>query len=87
VSPFAGRTLTLIAAAVLAFDGAALGAAGLWTNRIMLSLIGLVIFLSSGVVLLSWRWYRRRLEEIASARSALRDEVKEMQRLLRRGER
>jgi hypothetical protein len=82
MSPFTGRTLTLIAAGVLAFDGAALAAAGLWTNRIMLALIGLVTFLSSGLVLLSWRWYRQRLAEIATARSALRDEVREMQRLL-----
>jgi hypothetical protein len=82
MSPFAGRTLTLIAAGVLAFDGAALGAAGLWTNRVVLALIGLVTFLSSGLVLLSWRWYRQRLDDIAIARSALHDEVTEMQRLL-----
>ena len=86
MSPFAGRTLTLSLPGP-AFDGAALGAAGLWTNRIVLSLIGtrhlpLIGFGASLLALVP-----PRLEEIAVARSALRDEVKEMQRLLRRGER
>jgi hypothetical protein len=42
-----------------------------------------VFFISSGLVLLYWRWYRRRLEDIAAARRVLADEAREMQRLLR----
>jgi membrane protein implicated in regulation of membrane protease activity len=83
VSPIASRTLTLVAAAVLAFDGAALLGVGIWSGRMMLALVGLVFFLSALLVLLSWRWYRRRLTDIAAARRALSDEAREMQRTLR----
>jgi membrane protein implicated in regulation of membrane protease activity len=86
VSPALSRTLTIVAAAVLAFDGAALALMGWWGGRLMLTLVGLVFFLSSGLVLLYWRWYRRRLEDIASSRRALSEEAREMQQLLRRGD-
>ena len=82
MSPLASRTLTVAAAAVLAFDGAALLGLGVWSRRLMLALLGLVFFGSSGLVLLYWRWYRRRLEDIAAARRALSEEAREMQRLL-----
>lgn len=83
MSPLISRTLTFVAAAVLAFDGAALAALGFWSGRIVLALIGVVFFISSGLVLLYWRWYRRRLEDIASARRALGEEARELQRVLR----
>ena len=76
----------MVAAAVLAFDGAALGLMGWWGERPMLALIGAVFFLSSGLVLLYWRWYRRRLDDIAKARRALSEEARQMQQLLRRGD-
>jgi hypothetical protein len=75
--------LTLVAAAVLAFDGAALALLGFWSDRLVLALVGVVFFISSGLVLLYWRWYRRRLADIATARRALGDEAREIQRLLR----
>ena len=77
------RALTAVAAAVLAFDGAALATLGFMTGRIVLGLVGVVFFLSSGLVLLYWRWYRRRLEDITAARLALSEEAREMQRILR----
>jgi hypothetical protein len=83
VSPAVSRILTIAAAAVLAFDGAALALLGFWSDRLVLSLVGLVFFASSGLVLLYWRWYRRRLDDIATARRALGDEAREMRRLLR----
>jgi membrane protein implicated in regulation of membrane protease activity len=83
VSPVASRLLTIVAAGVLAFDGAALAVLGFWSDRLVLALVGVVFFISSGLVLLYWRWYRRRLADIASARHALGDEAREMQRLLR----
>jgi hypothetical protein len=86
-SLLASRVLTVVAAAVLAFDGAALATLGFMTGRIVLGLVGIVFFLSSGLVLLYWRWYRRRLEDIAAARLALSEEAREMQRLLRESER
>jgi membrane protein implicated in regulation of membrane protease activity len=82
-APIVSRTLTLIAAAVLAFDGAALAMLGWWSGRLMLALMGLVFFVSSGLVVLYWRWYRRRLEDLARARRALGDEAREIQRMLR----
>jgi hypothetical protein len=83
VSPLLTRTLTIVAAAVLAFDGAALAGLGLWTKRLVLVLIGGVVFASSALIVLYWRWYRRRLADIAATRRALGDDVREMQRLLR----
>jgi Zn-dependent protease with chaperone function len=83
VSPAVSRILTIVAAAVLAFDGAALALLGFWSDRLVLGLVGVVFFVSSGLVLLYWRWYRRRLADIATARRALGDEAQEMRRLLR----
>jgi hypothetical protein len=68
---------------VLAFDGAALLGFGAWSGRVILALVGAVFFLSALLVLLSWRWYRRRLADITTARRALSDEAREMQRSLR----
>jgi hypothetical protein len=82
VSPAIARTLTIVAAAVLAFDGAALAGLGWWSGRLMLGLIGLVCFVSSGLTLLYWRWYQRRLDDIAAARRELADEARELRRLL-----
>jgi hypothetical protein len=83
VSPILSRTLTIVAAAVLAFDGAGLAVIGFWSGRLVLAFVGLVFFVSSGLVLFYWHWYRRRLEDIAAARRALGEEVREMQRVLR----
>jgi len=82
VSPAVSRTLTLVAAAVLAFDGMALAALGYMSGRVVLIPVGLVFFVSSGLILLYRRWYRRRLDDILAARRALSEEAREMQRLL-----
>jgi hypothetical protein len=82
VSPVVSRTLTLVAAAVLAFDGAALAGLGYMTGRSVLVPVGLAFFAASGLILLYWRWYRRRLDDISAARRALGEEAREMQRLL-----
>ena len=83
MSPQFTRALTVVAAVVLAFDGAALAGLGIWTHRLVLVPVGVVFFVSAGLVLLYWRWYRRRVEDIAVARRALADEAREMQRALR----
>jgi hypothetical protein len=80
----ASRTLTILAAAFLGFDGAALLGLGVWAGRMSLVVVGLVLFLTSGVVLLYWRRHQRRVEEIAAARQALREEVNQLRNLLRR---
>jgi hypothetical protein len=76
--------MTVVAAAVLAFDGLALAALGWWGRRFLMVLIGLVFVVSSGLVLLYWRWYQRRVDDIAASRRELSDEAREMQRLLRK---
>ncbi|HEX2217584.1 MAG TPA: hypothetical protein VHG35_02190 [Gemmatimonadales bacterium] len=82
-SPLTLRWLTLLATGFLAFDGAALVALGAWSGRTALLAAGVVLFLSSGVVLLVWRRHLRRLDEIREARRELRDEAEELRRLLR----
>ena len=83
MTPGFSRALTIVAAAVLAFDGAALAAFGWWSGRVMLVLVGVMFFVSSGLLLVYWRWYRRRLDDIASTRRMLADEAREMRRLIR----
>jgi len=82
-SPLAFRSLTLFAAGFLAFDGAALAGLGIWSGRHAFLVTGVVLFLSSGLVLLFWRRHLRRLDEIDEARRNLRDEAEELRRLLR----
>jgi hypothetical protein len=83
VSPLLSRALTLVAAAVLAFDGVALAFLGFWSRRVLLGLVGVVFFISSGLILLYWRWYRRKLADITESRRALGEDVREMRRALR----
>jgi hypothetical protein len=84
LSPLAFRSLTLVTAGFLAFDGAALVGIGAWIGSAAFLLAGAVLFLSSGLVLHFWRRHRRRLDEIAEARRGLREEAEELRRLLRR---
>lgn len=86
MSPALSRTLTLVAAAVLAFDGVALGLMGWWGGRPLLALVGIVFFLSSGLVLLYWRWYRRRLDDITESRRWLSEEARRMRQQFGGGE-
>ena len=79
----ANGTLTLLASAFLGFDGAALLVFGIWSRHPLLALIGAALFVSSGLVLLYWRWHQRQLEEIAAARRALREETESLRELLR----
>ena len=83
VSPLAFRSLTLAAAAFLAFDGAALMGLGIWSGRSTILVAGVVLSLSSGLVVVFWRRHLRRLEEIDQARRDLRDEAEDLRRLLR----
>jgi membrane protein implicated in regulation of membrane protease activity len=84
VSPLAFRSLTLVAAGFLAFDGAALAGLGIWSGRPAFLVTGVILFLSSGLVVLVWRRHLRRLGEIEEARRDLRNEAEELRRLLRR---
>lgn len=81
-SPLASRTLTFLAAGFLGFDGAALVGLGWWSGRTWMVVTGMVLFLSSGLVLATWRRHLRRLDDIAVARRELREETESLRRLL-----
>ena len=76
------RTLTILASAFLAFDGAALVGLGWWTGKTSLVVVGVVLLLSSGLVFHSYRVHQRKLEEIAEARRELREETETLRKLL-----
>ena len=82
MNPRLSRVLTIVAASVLAFDGTALAALGWWSGRMILVVLGVVCFASAGLVVLYWRWYRRRLDDIAQLRRGLAEETRELRRSL-----
>jgi uncharacterized membrane protein len=81
-APLVSRTLTIVAIAFLTFDGAALTALGFLTGRLLLVPIGLAFFVAAGMILVYWRWFRRRRQEIADTRQAMSDELREIERML-----
>jgi hypothetical protein len=83
-APGAGRTLSFVAAAFLAFDGAALVAAGLWLRRPTVTIIGAALFASSGLVLVFRRWHERQLADIVTARKEIAADARALQDLIRR---
>jgi hypothetical protein len=83
-SSFAFRSLTLLAAGFLAFDGAALIALGVWSGNPVLFITGIALVLSAGLVLLYWRSYLHRLDEITEDRRELQEAAEELRRLLRK---
>lgn len=83
-SSFAARTLTILAAGFLAFDGVGLLVAGMWLRRPLIAIIGACLVASSGLVFVYWRWHQRQVGAIASARRALADEARALQDLVRR---
>ena len=48
----------------------------------ILVVLGVVCFASAGLVVLYWRWYRRRLDDIAQLRRGLAEETRELRRSL-----
>ena len=80
--PGLSRLLTLLAGAVLAFDGTALALIGWWTGRVLLILLGLVCLVAALLVVFYWKWYQKRLEEIAGLRRGLAEESRELRRFL-----
>jgi hypothetical protein len=84
LSPATNRAMNFLASAFLGFDGAALVGFGIWSRHPLVMLIGAALFVSSGLVLVYWRWYERQLEEIAEARRAVREEANSVRELLPR---
>jgi len=82
-SPAGTRTMTVLASAFLGFDGAAVATFGVWTHRPLVAIIGACLFVSSGLVLLYWRWYRHQLRRIAQIQAALGEDERALRELLR----
>lgn len=80
----ANRTLTVVAAGFLAFDGACLIFAGVMLSRLLLTIMGACLVLSSGLVFVYWRWHRRQEDEIADARKELRQQARAFRNLIQR---
>ena len=80
----ANRTLTIIAAGFLAFDGAALVLGGAVLGRVLLIIVGGCLILSSGLVFMYWKHHRRQAAEIASAREELRSQARALRDLIQR---
>jgi hypothetical protein len=79
----AARTITLLAAGLLALDAVLLALAGLWSARPGLVAWGAVLGAGAIGVLVLRRRYVKRLEELADARRALRGELGDLARTLR----
>ena len=80
----ASRTLTVLAAGFLAFDGVGLIAGGIWLGRPLLFIVGACLLGSSGLVFVYWRWHVRQTEGIAAARRAVADDARALRDLVRR---
>lgn len=78
------RTLVLLAAAVLAFDGAAVVALGVLTHRPIFMAVGLVLVVAAVATLLSWGRHRARLDEIRRDREELREQRHSLDRFIER---
>ena len=78
------RPLTLLAFGFLAIDAILLMLAGLWSDRLVLVILGVVFAVAAGGVLLYWRAHQRQLEEIAKARADLKAEAEAMRELIKK---
>lgn len=78
------RPLTLLAFGFLAIDAILLVLAGLWSDRFILVILGVVFAVAAFGVLLYWRAHKRQLDEIAKARADLKAEAEAMRDLLKK---
>ncbi len=76
--------LTLLAFGFLAIDAILLMLAGLWSDRVVLVILGVVFAVAAVGVLLYWRAHQRQLEEIAKARDDLRAEAEALRELIKK---
>jgi prepilin signal peptidase PulO-like enzyme (type II secretory pathway) len=77
------RTITVLAAGLLALDAVLLGLAGLWSARLGLLVWGALFGAGAIGVLVLRRRYVKRLEELDDARRALRGELGDLAKTLR----
>ncbi len=82
--PSASRPLTLLAFGFLAIDAVLLTLAGLWSDRVVLVVLGVVFAVAALAVLLYWRAHKKQIEEIAKARDDLRAEAEALRKLIKK---
>jgi hypothetical protein len=58
--------------------------AGLWSDRVVLVILGVVFAVAAVGVLLYWRAHKRQLDEIAKARADLKAEAEAMRELIKK---
>jgi HAMP domain-containing protein len=80
----ANRTLTVVAAAFLAFDGICLLTAGIWLRRPLMAAMGVCLAASSGLVFVYWRWHQQQIREISAARQALAEQTRSLRDVIPR---
>ena len=80
----ASRPLTLLAFGFLAIDAVLLMLAGLWSDRVVLVILGVVFAVAALGVLLYWRAHKKQIEEIAKARDDLKAEAEALRELIKK---
>lgn len=75
-----GRSLTLFAAGFLLLDAVLLVLAGVWMDRVALIVWGVLFGGATVGVIVLWRRYLRRLDELDEARAAFRLEADRLSR-------
>jgi len=81
-SSIANRTLTVMAAGFLAFDGACLVLAGVVLDRVLLAIVGACLIGSSGLVFVYSKHHARQAASIAADRTALREQARALRDLI-----
>lgn len=76
----ASRVVTLFAVGFLALDAILLVLAGVWANRFGLVMLGALFGFGAMAVVMSWRRYQKRIQEINEALANREMEFLAMQR-------
>ncbi len=77
------RALVVAAVGLLGLDGVLLVLAGVWLDRAALIFWGVVLGLLAVLPILLWRRYLRQIDEVHTARRAVAQELRYLQRVLR----
>ena len=83
-SALANRTLTVMAAGFLAFDGACLVLGGVALGRWLLAIFGACLIVSSFLVFVYSKRHTRQTAQIAGDREALREQARALRDLIQR---
>jgi hypothetical protein len=83
-SALANRTLTIMAAGFLAFDGACLVLGAVVLGRVLLGIFGACLIGSSFLVFVYGKRHTRRAAELPADRQALREQARALRDLIQR---